>query len=383
MTVNQVYSLLNSMAQQMYGDIAITVNDLTGLIQMGELTMNSSTDIDNFLGVLADRIGRVDLRTLDLALDFPKLYRNTFEWGAAVQKINIQPMDAQEAESWNIGQPGFTPTNFKIDKPVVSVTYFKNAAAWEFDITIPDSALKTAFTGAEAFGAFIDGIMQSMTDSMTIALNNMAHGALCAFVAEKVKNSNGVIHALTDYNTLAGTSYSALSDAIRDAEFYRYVGLLIRNHIKYLSIPSTKYNTAGLIRSTARNNLHVLINSAFWSGFETYLASDVFHDELLRMPQFEEFIALQGVGTGAGDIDADTFIDVIPPSEKGQLSPTAVSQPGVICILADRAGIGFGYDDRFTATDRNNRNRYTNYTSGATVQAYIDTSENGIIICGD
>lgn len=383
MTINQVYGLLNSMAQQMYGDIAITVNDLTGLIQMGELTMNSAADIDNFMGVLADRIGRVDLRTLDLALDFPKLYRNSFEWGAAIQKINIQPVDAQSAEWANVGNVAFTPTNFKIDKPVVSVTYFKNAAAWEFDITIPDTILRTAFTGPEAFGAFIDGIMQAMADSMTISLNNMAHGALCAFVAEKVKNSNGVLHILTDYNTFAGTSYSSLGDAVHDKEFYRFVGLAIRNHIKYLSIPSTKWNTAGLIRSTARDNMHVLINSAFWSGFETYLASDVFHDELLRMPNFEEFVALQGVGTGAGDIDSDTYVDVIPPSEKGQVSPTAVSQPGVICILADRQGIGYGYEDRFTATDRNNRNRYTNYTSGACVQAYIDTSENGIIICAD
>ena len=43
--------------------------------------------------------------------------------------------------------------------------------------------------------------------------------------------------------------------------------------------------------------------------------------------------------------------------------------------------MGIGYDDRFTATDRNNRNRYTNYTSGATLQYYNDLSENGVIIC--
>lgn len=383
MTINQVYSLLNSMAKQMYGDIAITVNDLTGLIQLGELTMNSANDTDAFLGVLADRIGKVDIRTLDLKLDFPKLYRNSFEWGAAIEKINVQPVDAQSAESWNIGQQGFTPTNFKIDKPVVNVTFIKNAAAWEFDITIPDTALKTAFTSAEAFGAFIDGIMQAMSDSLTISINNMMHGALTAFVAEKVKNNNAVIHVLTDYNTMAGTTYTDIATARHDKEFNRYVGLVLRDSIKYLSIPTTKYNVAGLIRATARNNLHVIINSAFMSSWEMYLESDTFHNELLKMPNYEEFVALQGTGTGVGDINSDTYIDVIPPSEKGQQTPTAVQQAGVIAILADRQSIGIGYDDRFTAVDRNNRNRYTNYTTGATIQAYIDTSENGIIICAD
>ena len=244
MKVNQVYSTVNSIAKQMWGENALTAVDARDIISMGKTVLSSETEKDNFLSVLADRIGTTILRTLDLELDFPNLLRHSYEWGAIIQKINIQPFEAKAQKAWQVGENDFTPNQYAIDKPTVTQTFFKDSNAFEFDVTIPDQMLKTAFLGAQEFGAFVDGIMASITDSMVMALNNMSYVAIDNFIAEKLKAGNGVVNVLTGYNAQAGTSYTTLTEALDDKEFYRYTGMIIRNIIKYMAKPSKIYNTA-------------------------------------------------------------------------------------------------------------------------------------------
>lgn len=382
MVVKQIYSLLNSMARQMWGEDATSVQDLSGVISMGKTIISSDDEKDNFLNVLADRIGTTILRTLDLELDFPNMLRNSYEWGSIIQKINIQPMDAKEQKAWEVGENGFTPNQFEITKPIVNQTFITGANAWEFDVTIPDTLLKTAFSSAESFGAFVDGIMSAISDSLTMSLNNMSYACIRNFVAEKVKNNNGVVDVLEMFNTKFNKSYT-LDDAILDKEFYRFSGMVIRNVMKYLEKPSKLYNVGGMVRATQRNNANVIVSSDFWSGYTTYLSADTFHDEMVNLDGFKEFVSLQGTGTETPDINDNTKIIVIPSSEDGKAEKTTYTVNGVLAIITDREAMGIGYDDRFTAVDRNNRNRYSNYTSGCTVQYYNDITENGIIIIAD
>lgn len=386
MNVKQVQTLVNSMASQMEGITGISAEDMRNVVQLGKTVLSTDNYKDKFLGVLADRIGTTILRTLDLELEFPNLLRNSFEWGAIIQKINIQPFDAQAQGAWNVGNDDFTPTNFKIDKPVVKQTFFTDSVAFEYDVTIPDTMLKTAFLSDQAFGAFIDGIMAALSDSMTIALNNLARGAIANLVAEKIKSGNGVVDVLALYNAQYSKSYTSLRVAMGDKEFYRYTSMVIRNVIKYMSQPSALYNVgdgAGnpMIRATQRDNMHVFLSSDYVSGSNTYLSADTFWKELVALPNYKEFVSLQATGTGTiPTVENNTAINVIPASNASNVN-TAVSATGIIAVIADREAIGIGYDDRFTATDRNNRNRYTNYTMGATLQYYNDLSENAVIIC--
>lgn len=386
MNVKQVATLVNSMASQMEGITGLTAEDMRGVVQLGQAVLSTDNNKDAFLGILADRIGTTILRTLDLELEFPTLLRNSFEWGAIIQKINIQPFSAQDQGAWNVGKNDFTPTNFKIDKPVVKQIFITNAVAFEFDVTIPDTMLKQAFLSNEAFGAFIDGIMSALSDSMTIALNNLARGAIANLVAEKIKSGNGVVDVLSMYNTQASQSYTSLAQAMDDKEFYRYTSMVIRNIIKYMSQPSALYNVGDasgnpVIRATQRDNMHVLLSSDYVSGANSYLSADTFWKELVALPNYKEFISLQATGTGTiPTLENNTSINVIPASNASNVN-TAITAEGIIGIIADREAVGIGYDDRFTATDRNNRNRYTNYTMGATLQFYNDLTENAVIIC--
>lgn len=381
MEVEQIYKFINAANAQLWGDDAITVNELTGLIALGDSVMSSSTDKEQYLGVLFDRIGKTILRNLNLEVEFPSFVRNEFEWGAVLNKIDIQPLSVKEQRAWEVGGESFTPNNFDVDKPKIYSRLFKNGkGAWEFDVTIPDVMLKSAFTSAEAYGAFIEGIMASMTDSMTQSFNSMAHACLTNLVAEKIKAENGVVNLLSLYNDTLITPITA-SQALTDKEFYRFANMIMNNYIKYLEQPSVLYNVGigedSIVRATASDNMHVILSADYASAMRAYLLATDYNYTFSDFKYYDEFVTLQASTDATHttpSFDTNTTINVKPSS-----GGDAIVQAGVVGIFADRQALGTYYEDVFSATDRNNRNRYTNYTSGATVGYFNDLSENAVI----
>lgn len=394
MEVNQIYSLLNDINHQMYGADALDVVDLQGVISMGKSIVGDGTATDKFLNKLVDRIGKTVVRTLDLELDFPKLYLNNFEFGAVLQKITVAPegIDSVENSTWNIGDDQFTPTMLDIHKFDCFVTYFTDIDTWNFRVTIPDDmVLATAFTGDSAMSSFIKGVYSALNDSLVRSMNNMSRTAINNFMAEKIKANNGVIDLLAGYNTLVGVGNEITADeALYNKDFLRYSVNEIRQYIKYLGQESVLYNLGDgnggdVLRATARDNMHVLALTRWVSALEANLESETFHNELISMPNYTE-VAYWQANKGASsmnDFATVSSIAVTPSSEKGQDSPTDVEQSGIVCALIDRQGIGVGLDKRRTATFYNSIDGYTNVKEECSIQYYNDLSENGIIFVVD
>ena len=372
MTVNQIYQLLNDVANQCYGANAVAVTDLQGLVSLRDSVIGSGTD--NFLGVLVDRIGKTVIRTLNFRSTFPNFIMEDYQFSAILQKIEVDPMAAQSQEAWEVGQVGFTPTIYKIDKPSVHQGFFKNVQAWEIDVTIPDVMYKTAFDSESQMAAFLTAIYDTIATSLEMQLENDIRIAIMGFIGEKVNASNGIVDLVALYNDFATTPVTTAAQALATPDFYRFSGMIMRNYIKYLGKPSELYNMGTRIRATQREDLHVLMLTEFASAYTTYLSADTFHDELVKLPLYSEVEYWQGTGTTAPNFDDCSNVNVKIPS-----NGTAVDQAGVVCVMADREAIGTGLYDRFSAVDRNNRNRFSNVTEGVTIQSFIDTSENGLV----
>lgn len=387
MKVNQIYSLLNDINAQMFGEDALDVHDLSGIISMGQSIVGDGTATDKFLGKLVDRIGKTVIRTLDLELEFPSLYMDSFEFGAVLQKITVSPFDAIASSEWQVGDNGFTPTFADVKKNVkVFVRYFTDASTFKFQTTIPDDLFTTAFTSESMMAQFIDAIVGAMTDSMTIALNNMSRTAINNFIAEKIKATNGVVNLLEGYNALLGAGNEITAEkAMHDKEFARYASTIIRQYIKYLAQPSVLYNVgdgAGgeVLRATARDNMHVLMLSNLKSLFDAYLLSDSFKD-IYGLPNYTEVAYWQAnKGTNViNDFATNSAIAVTPSSEAGQQTPTNVEQRGIVCVLADRLAIAVGLNKRRAGSFYNSIDAYSNISQTATMQYINDLSENGVI----
>lgn len=388
MEVNQVYSLLNDINQQMWGEDALAVKDLSGIISMGNAVLSSSTNVDKFFSTLVDRIGKVIIRRLDLELDFPKLMMNEFEWGCVLQKITIDPFGAKANTDWQVSDPGFTPSLLEIYPPSIHQMLFTDAVTFEMRKSLPNSILATAFTGAGEMANFMTAVTAAMVDSMTLSLNNLSRTCVNNFIAEKIKNSNGIVNIADMYNTAYSSSpVTDCEEAMRTPEFLRYATNVIRKYFKYLSMPNVNYNVAGLVRATQRDNMHFLANTTFVAGLESYLYADTFHEEMVNLKNYTEVAYWQGnldSDNTSINLPADvTAIEVIPSSEKGQLSPQSISQSGIIAVMADRQAMGIGLNKRRSAAFNNVMDDITTVKMSATQQLFNDLSENGVIFIAE
>jgi hypothetical protein len=373
----------------MFGEDAIQVKDLSGIISMGQSIVGDGTQTDLFLGKLVDRIGKTVIRTLDLELEFPTLYMDSFEFGAILQKITVQPFDAIQASEYQIGDNGFTPTYDTVMKNAkVLVRYFTDGTAWKFQTTIPDDLFSTAFTSESMMSQFLDAVIGAMTDSMTIAINNMSRTAVNNFIAEKIISGSGVVNLLEMYNTAYNTQINAAT-AMHTKEFYRFASTIIRKYVRYLKEPSTLYNVGdgagnGVVRATARDNMHVLMLTDFLAGIDAWLLSDSYKD-LYDMPLFTEVSYWQGNNDAVNGINSfagNSSINIVPSSQKSVETAGnryAINQSGIVCVLADRQAIAVGLNKRRAGSFYNSIDAYSNISSTAMIQYINDMTENGVV----
>lgn len=391
MKPKQMYQIVNLVNKQMWGKEAVQVTDLAGLISLGQSLSLDENDSDAYLGALVDRIGKTRVRTLDLVLQFPELFRDSFTFGAILQKVSVNPYDAIANSDFNVGNQNFTPTLLDAPrKPSINVTYFKGAQTWAYRVEVPNDLFFSAFTNEGAMVNFLDAILKALTDSMTMAINNMSRTCINNLIAEKIKAGNGVVNLLTLYNaTIPEADAITAEESIRNKDFLRFAGMTMRNYIKYLEMPTSMYNTAGYVRATRRDNLNAYFLTDFVSAFETYYNSEVFHNEIVKLPGFREVTCWQGsnsIATGttlknAPDFATNSTINVIPSSEESKEAAqrVAINQSGILAAYIDREAVAVGLDKRRTGKFYNPMDDITSTKTSALIQYINDTTENAVI----
>lgn len=380
MKVNQVYSILNDINSQLFGDSVLATHDLSGIISMGTNVIGNAVSTDKFLNLLVDRIGKTVIRRLDAQLDFPSLYMNEFQFGAVLAKYNVQPIQAVSSNNWEIGNVAFSPSFADIHKPNVSVKYFDGLDTASFIVTIPFHQMESAFTSESAMAAFFDAIVAALNDSLVVSINNMSRTAVNNFIAEKIKATNGIINLLTEYNATF-TPTLTQAEAIVSPNFLRFASAKIKQYMKYMSQPSVLYNVDGNLRATQRDNMHVLVNTEFAVNSQVWLESDTYWKDLVTLGGYTEVPFWQGDHTATGDnaFATNSAINVIPSSEEGQATPTAVQQNGIIAVLADRQAIAVGINKRRSGTWTNPIDMYSNIKEEFDTQYINDLGESGLI----
>lgn len=409
MKVTQVYALMNKYASMIQGNEGLAVMDLSSFASFGDAVLGSQDAKDNFLNVLSGDIAKTVVRTLDLEVNYPKLMVNAFTYGTFLRKLTVKPILAQTAESWNVGENDFTPTNFKIDKPDATEKLFTGITPFEFDLTIPDRLFYGAFKDPENMGAFITAIIDALSKSVILYVNYANRMCLNLAIAKKINDDKNVIHLLTEYNATIPEA-SAISDAniaLINPDFLRFAGKRVTDMVRYMREPNRIFNIEKEVRATTRDNMHVFMLGEFMSATDRFLQADVWHNSLTEMPNYQEVIAFQGLlslranhansnkkGAKVGD-DPEPVLDTLPNFESastinvkiGESNDTnadiIVNQSYIIGALFDRQALFTTVYDNRMHTDRNNRNEYTNYTNIVDIGHGIDESEQGCVFVID
>lgn len=372
-SVTQLYTVLNAVAAQALGTAAVTVTDTTSMVALGDAVLSSASNKDAFVNVLMDRIGRtvVSMRAYEIAENNP-LIRKPFDYGCVLQKIYVDLEDANPNNEWNIGAVDYVPSFAPVYKPDVRQKLFDKISAWEYDWSVPDNILRTAFISAQDMQAFISAQAQAMDTSLKQSLENAGNLVRATGAAYHIENNGATaINLLAEFNGDSATPLLA-ANALQNADFLKYAALRISNVVKYMRYLSRVWNLEAYARHTDSEYAVLTLLQDFDAAETMNLQSGVFHDELVKLPNYNVVPYWQGAGTSYAFSDTSKIAVKI----KDGASTKDVVQTGVLAIVHDVEALGTTVYEIEQSTERNNKDRYTDYFAHANIGYFFDPSEN-------
>lgn len=392
MNVKQIYTLMNTVTGEVLGKTDLVAEDLSNVVDVGTEVFNASA-VDNYVKSLVNHIGKVVFVNRPYSGKIPSVLMDSWEFGSVLEKIACDTPEATENESWDLvdGQ------EYKQDifyQPTVSAKFFNSKVTFEVPMSFTEKQVKESFSNAAQLNGFISMIYNAVDRSMTIKIDSLVMRTINSMIAQTLNadktafaggygsaSTARCVNLLKLYNDKffpAGTGGTANPDAltadkaIYDPDFIRFASYTMGVYVDRLASISTLFNVGGKDRFTDANNLHVIMLSDFAKGADVYLQSDVRHNEMTRLPNYETVPYWQGSGQNY-EFDSTSAINVKIDAS------TTVDIGGIVGVMFDRDALGVSNLDRRVTTAYNAKAEFFNNYYKFDAGYFNDTNENFVV----
>lgn len=386
MDVKQIYTLINSVSQEVLGKSELVKDDLTGLVDLGNEVFNQNA-VDNYVKSLVNHIGKVVFVNRPYAGKIPSVLMDAWEFGSVLEKISADLPEAEENKSWELTD-GTEYSQDVFHKPKVTAKFFNSRVTFEVPVSITERQVKDSFSNAEQLNAFLSMIYNAVEKSITIktdalimrTINNMIAQTLiadnAAFGGETgldytTASTARCVNLLKLYNDNKGTTLTA-EKALTDPDFIKFASYTIGLYTDRLASISSVFNIGGKPRFTPRENLHVVLLSDFEKAARAYLYSDTYNKEQVLLPNAESVPFWQGSGTKY-DLASTAHITIKETGGK----PVEIS--GVLGVMFDRDALGVCNLNRRVTTNYNAKAEFFNNYYKFDAGYFNDTNENFVV----
>ena len=388
MKVTQIATVLNStIMKEVQGLDAVVAEDLSNIVDVGknvtDFLAGAGTDaVNSFVATLIDQIGRVKFVDRTYRSQAPNILHDSWEYGSIMMKVRAEVPDFQENTSWKLGAldgKGISEAAeldpFVISAPKAEAKFYNSKVTYEAPITIGEIQLKQAFTSAAEMGRFIATIENRISLKMTLSTDALIMRTINSLIAAKYAANENVVNLLTAYNDAVGeTDALTAEEALRNTEFLRFATKTIALYKDYLKTAGSLYNSGNYVTFTPAENLKFVVLSEFAKDMETYLYSDTFHNEFVKMDGFATVPFWQGTGTAGADFESRSKINAKPAG-----SETAQEINGVVAVMFDEQAAAVCNENYRVTSQYNARGEYTNYFYKWDASYMNDTEENCIV----
>ena len=345
MKITQIAELLNQVNSEILGEQAITIEDLSSIVEIGQNFELASAQLDNYVKTLVDHIGRVVFVDRAYSLNVPSVLIDGWDYGSILEKITVVMPDAVDNESWElINNQSYDPNIFY--QPEVEVTYFNNKVTFSINMSFCEKQIYSAFSSLTQLNQFFSTIRTAIQNSMSTKLDALIMRTLNNFIADTfhadygadlASSKSGIkaVNLLYLYNNgpnAAGTAITAAASQT-DPEFIKFAVKTMNDYLDRMPKMSTLFNINGTEKFTPRDDLHLTLLSTFKNSANVYLQSDTFNEEYTALPNAETVPYWQGSGA------AYSFADVSSVNVKSA-SGNTVSLTGVLACAWDRNALG-------------------------------------------
>lgn len=384
MKVEQVYSILNTITQEILGDSILVKEDLSNIVDVGKAFANLDGAVDNYVRKLHDHIGKVVFVDRVYRGRAPSVLMDGWEFGSILEKVRADLPEAEENESWQLtDRASYDPNIFY--KPSISVKFFNDRVTFEVPISLTEKQVMSAFSSAAQLNGLYSMIQTSIENSMTIKLDSLIMRTINAGIGETMYdyNSGGTytgagntraVNLLYAYNQTL-TSPITAAQAILDPDFIRFASYTIKMYVSRLHGMSDLFNVGGTSKFTPDDRMKIVLLDEFKAAAEVYLydANGQFNTEALRLPASAEGVPYwQGSGTGYAFADTSKIYATTPSGHD-------VTVTGVLGVIFDRDALGVANIDRRVTTNYNAKGEFWNEFHKFDAGYFLDLDENFVV----
>lgn len=370
MDTNQIYELVNDVAQQTMGESALTASDTASLVAMGNAILSSTTNTEVFIDTLVQRIGRTMISYRPYKSQLGLMAVSDMTMGAIMQKIKVKMPSAVEDVTTQLID-GQSIDQYIISKPKATQKLFVKRTPYTFFITIQRKWLREAFTSEVAMGSFITAIYGEVENALELSQENLARLCMANFMATISTSTNRVINLVTEYNTLKSTSLDE-DNALLDEGFLRYALGRMNNISKKMKTMSVLYNDGSETRHSPEGDQRFVSLVDFQTALETQVQWAAFHEQYVKKQNGIEVPYWQAA-------QSPMDIDLIIEGDNGE-QEESTTLSNIVAFIHDRDALGtYRKDVEVATTPLNARGMYTNQFWHMNDLYFNDVSENGII----
>lgn len=380
MEVTQLYEHVNEAVEQALGEKELLTQDLSNIVSVGDRII-SEKKLDNYVNALVVRIGKVIFVSRNYNGILPKILRDKWEYGLAVEKIHMELPKAQPNESWELRHGASYDTNI-FYQPKIKVRFWSNLKTFEVPISVAEKQVKMSFTNATQLNSFVSMIYQYVENAVKLYVDELIRNTIANFIGITLKSAYGetdvttasfprAVNLLYLYNKNKSNKLT-VSQALENKDFLLFATIKIRETIQKLKEFSTLFNNTGSQKFTPTEYLHVILLNTFVSKQLAYLESDVYHNELVKLPYYDEINFWQGTGS---DFEWDNISKIDIVTSNGD----SVSQANIIGVMFDRDALGISNLDYRTPGGYNFKAEFYTYLHKVDAGFWNDPDENFIV----
>ena len=388
-TINDTYLILDTLVKQNEGKIAITEADITDTASFGRKLLSSELESskDVVFKALMDRIGKTVVDMLQYDNKFSKIFKDAFAYGSVLQTIHVSNMEARKSGVYdNLDNGDVDADIFKMFLPSVDQTLFENIQPWEFAVTITDKQIETAFVSAEGVAGFINGIFIAVKNSITKYLETCARTCYENLIVADFNTDKGLaINVLQAYYNETGKVLT-VDNFQYDPDFCRWFTSLMTDYVGLFEEMTVCFNHKGYETFTPKDSNHLVINSKMADNIKRFMTSNVYNDELVSMPYYDEVASWQGIGT------IPTFKDRLkvyakfknPDYVAGGTEPEYLTaNKYVLAVMHDDRVLSLTLKDRRTVSIPNEHGARRNVFEQGTVCNFVNLGHNSLVFYVD
>lgn len=384
MKITQIHEIMNTTVQEVLGTEAVINEDLSNIVDIGNEII-STENVDNYVKKLVNHIGKVVFSDRVYSGSAPNVLMDSWEFGSILEKVTAEIPKATENDSWNLidGQE-YSPDIFY--QPKVSAKFYNSKVTFEIPLSFTELQVKESFSNQNQLNGFLSMLYNSVDKAMTVKLDSLIMKTINNMIAETLEvdlyskedealkldtGSIKAVNLLANYNDATGQTLTK-EKALTDSDFIRFASFTLNIYKDRLTKLSTLFNIGGKERFTTGEYLHVILLSNFASATDIYLNSDVAHNELVKLPNYDTVPYWQGSGKEY------SFDDISSINVKTN-SGNTITANGIIGIMFDRESLGVANLDRRVTTNYNPKAEF--YTNFYKLDAgfYNDLNENFVV----